>query len=74
MSRHVLKVNRASNGHAQPAQIARCGDIEWDGASGFECTITIPAPMKSKVLRYDEYIDNMEMYGYGDVRKEYRDT
>jgi hypothetical protein len=25
-------------------------------------------------LRYDEYIDNMEMYGYGDVRKEYRDT
>lgn len=70
----MLKVNRAGNGRAQSAQIARCGDIEWDGASGFECTITIPAPMKSKVLRYDEYIDNMEMYGYGDVRKEYRDT
>ena len=70
----MLKVNRAGNGRAQSAQIARCGDIEWDGASGFECTITIPAPMKSKVLRYDEYIDNMEMYGYGDVRKEHRDT
>ena len=74
MSRRVLRVDRAGIGQAGSAQIAHCGDIEWDGASGFECTITIPAPMKIKVLRYDEYIDNMEMYGYGDVRKEYRDT
>ena len=43
----MLRVDWAGIGQAGSAQIELDWQIEWDGASGFGCTTTIPAPRKN---------------------------
>jgi hypothetical protein len=69
MSRHVLKVNRVSNGH-QPAFVP-CFVVVSNGTGLVVLSAPLPSPPQrifcfpaylKYVFVYDEYIDNMEMY------------